>query len=353
MTRHIYINGRFLLQTPTGVQRYAYEMCMALQQCGVNFVIICPRHGKINDAYDITNLAILRYGIGSSHFWEQLVLPIFFIGKQNDLLVSFTGLGSILVRNKIMTVHDVSFLVCKEWFSKAYYLYYKPMTWLSIRTSKRIITVSEFSKHEILRFYPFLMDDRVVVVYNAADSDKFSNKSSVGSSDSPYCLAVSSLDPRKNFSRLLEAFRDIRGCTLKIVGGANKVFSQQPSYSSSSNVQFLGRVSDADLVELYRNAEAFIFPSLYEGFGLPVVEAMSVGCPVLASDIPVLHEVCGDAAMYFNPTDSVDMQRIIRNYLENSDQQRPAMVAKGRANIVRFSWQQSARLLIELIKSLC
>lgn len=352
MDKSIYINGRFLLQSPTGVQRYAYEMCLALSKCGVDFTLICPKKGIINKSYDTSLFKIERYGVGGSHFWEQVVLPFFFIWRKNYVLISFTGLGSIFVPNKIMTVHDLSFLVCRQWFSRAYYYYYKPMTWLAVKTSKHIITVSEFSKSEILRLYPFISVERIHVIYNAANEEKFKSTNTFPKNDVPYCLSVSSLDPRKNFPRLLDAFKDIEGSKLLIVGGANKVFSQNQELQKSENIELLGRVSDEELVHLYQNATAFIFPSLYEGFGLPVVEAMCVGCPVIASDIPVLHEVCGKAAIYFNPNDTNDIREKIRYFLDNRQTLIPAMVKKGKENTLRFSWNNSAMKLVKLLNTL-
>lgn len=352
MSKQIYINGRFLLQEPTGVQRYAYEMCLALHRCGVDFILICPQKGTIDKAYDISGFKIQRYGVCSSHVWEQLVLPFYFFGKKDYLLISFTGLGSIAVPNKIMTVHDLSFLVCRQWFSHAYYYYYKPMTWMAVRTSKHLITVSEFSKSEILRLYPFLSEDKIHVIYNAADKEKFTPASDTVTSDVPYCLSVSSLDPRKNFARLLEAFKDIEECKLLIVGGANKVFAQNQKLRNSKNIEFLGRVSDEDLIRLYQGAEAFVFPSLYEGFGLPVVEAMCVECPVIASDIPVLREVCGKAAIYFNPYDTDDMRDKICSYMTGRQRLRPIMVENGKKNASRFSWQSSAMKLVKLLNTI-
>ena len=352
MNKLIYINGRFLLQAPTGVQRYAYEMCKALCECGIDYTLICPKKGIINKAYDVSLFKIERYGIGHSHFWEQLVLPFFFLGKKDYVLISFTGLGSIAVPNKIMTVHDLSFLVCRQWFSRSYYYFYKPMTWLAVKTSKCLITVSEFSKSEILRLYPFLSAGKIHVIYNAADREKFKVGDIDAKPDVPYCLTVSSIDPRKNFSRLLEAFKDVEDCKLLIVGGANKVFSQNHDLKQSENIEFLGRVSDDELIRLYQGADAFIFPSLYEGFGLPVVEAMCVGCPVIVSDIPVLHEVCGDAAMYFNPNDADDIRNKIHSYIDNKEKLKSVMIRNGRENILRFSWKSSAMKLKKLLNTL-
>ncbi len=347
----IYINGRFLTQPMTGVERYAYNICKAMARLHQPFTLVCPK-APVHQDYDVSDLNIVHYGIGNSHFWEQCVLPFFFIGKKDYLVFSFTGLGSILIRNKVMTIHDLSFLENPKWFSKGYYWWYKLMTPLAVRTSRHIVTVSEFSKSEIMRLYPFLSKEKIHVIYNAADKEKFKPASDTIVSDVPYFLSVSSLDPRKNFPRLLEAFKDIEGCKLLIVGGANKVFAQNQEFRKGKNIEFLGRVSDEELIHLYQGAEAFVFPSLYEGFGLPVVEAMCVECPVIASDIPVLREVCGKAAIYFNPYDTDDMREKICSYMAGRQRLKPMMVENGKENASRFSWQSSAMKLVKLLNTI-
>lgn len=351
-TPHIYINGRFLTQRMTGVERYAWNMCKAMAAIGQEFTIVCP-HAKVLDCYDIRQMDVVRFGFGNSHFWEQCVFPLFFLTKRHYVAVSFTGLGSILLRNKVMTIHDLSFLENPAWFSRSYYYWYQLMTPLAVRTSRHIITVSEFSKHEILRFYPFVSESKISVIYNAVDQEQFHSLSEVEESPEHFALTVSSLDPRKNFARLTQAFEGIEGCSLYIVGNANRVFGEQEGMGSiPKNVRLLGRVSDEQLLSLYHQADCFIFPSIYEGFGLPPIEAMQCGCPVLASDIPVLHEVCGDAAEYFNPLDVNDIRKTIQTYLRDLDKKKPAMRERGYKNIRRFSWQASAQLLIRLVSQL-
>lgn len=346
----IYINGRFLTRPITGVERYAYMICKALAEMGKDFTIICP-NSPIMSCYDTSNLPIIHYGFGKSHLWEQCVLPFFFIKKKDYLFFSFTGLGAILVRNKVMTIHDLSFLENPRWFSKSYYWWYKLMTPLAVRTSKHIITVSEFSKKEILRFYPFIKEADISIAYNAADERFYHFQSQESVPAKPFALTVSSLDPRKNFGRLIEAFKDIKECSLYIVGSHNHIFTQQDHTTNTDDtIRFLGRVSDKELVRLYNQATCFIFPSLYEGFGLPTIEAMKCGCPVLVSDIPVLREVCGNAAIYFNPSQVEDIRNSIKQFLKEKEALRPNLIAKGYENINRFSWENTAKAIIQLVQ---
>ena len=348
----IYINGRFLTQPMTGVERYAYNICKAMARLQQPFTIICPK-APIHPDYNVNDLNIVHFGIGNSHFWEQCILPFFFIGKKDYLVLSFTGLGSILIRHKVMTVHDLSFLKNPSWYSRTYYWYYKFMTPLAVKTSQHILTVSEFSKSEILGFYPFLKAEEISVVYNAIDSRLFKHQTSDirHQTSEPFVLCVSSIDPRKNFARLIEACQGLTGAKLYIVGKYNRVFSQQMKLDTDSDkIHFLGRISDEELVQLYNQAACFVFPSLYEGFGLPPLEAMACGCPVLVSDIPVEREVCGDAALYFNPLEPSEILRIITQYLSNTDVIKETMRQKGYGNIQRFSWEKSAEVLIKKLE---
>lgn len=346
----LYINGRFLTQPMTGVERYAYSICMALVESGRPFTVVCPK-GPVLKEYDVSSMNIIYYGFGGSHFWEQCVLPWFFVGKKDYLLLSLTGLGSILVRHKIMTIHDLSFLRSPSWFSRKYYWYYKFMTPLAARTSSHIITVSEFSKSEILHFYPFLSEDKISVVYNAINSSIFKIDNTFTAAKERFVLTVSSIDPRKNFTSLLEAFNGIKDAKLYIVGDYNRVFQKQDGLlQDRADVRFLGRTSDRELLELYNQADCFVMPSLYEGFGLPPLEAMACGCPVLVSDIPVVREICADAARYFNPHSVEDIRRAIREQLECDDSTRNEQIRRGLENLDRFSWLRSGNKIVEIVE---
>ena len=150
---------------------------------------------------------------------------------------------------------------------------------------------------------------------------------------------------------LVKAFKGIEGCLLYIVGKQNHVFSQQNGLDEElPNVRFLGRVSDENLRQLYNQAVCFIFPSIYEGFGLPLLEAMTCGCPVLASDIPVFREVCGDAAIYFDPYDETSIRDSIERFLKMDDNGKKRLQVLGYENAQRFSWEKSAQHIISIIQ---
>lgn len=206
---------------------------------------------------------------------------ILFITKRWKILINFSGIGPVIVKNKIMTIHDLAFLHNPSWYSSAYRLIYKNLTPLGAKTSKKIITVSDFSKREIIKFLG-IDGDKIEIVPNAV-SQIFTeeNPGNETRSQEKYILTVSSVDPRKNFAMLLKAFSMINDSSLKlyIIGGESKIYTTSIKYlfksEQNDNIKWLGRVPDSELKQYYNNAACFIYPSLYEGFGIPPLEAMA------------------------------------------------------------------------------
>lgn len=343
----IYINGRFLSNPMTGINRFAYELCKASSRL-FEFTIIAP-NGRVLPEYDIRGLNIIEYGRLKSHLWEQISLPLFLSTKKNYILLNFSGLGPLLNKSKITTIHDVSFLHNPGWFSKGYYLFYKILTPLIIKTSRAILTVSEFSKSEILKYYD-VAPEKIHVVYNAVT--KALENSTSDNQKEKYILTVGSLDPRKNFKTLIRAFSDerLKHLELRIVGGTNRVFGELGyDMQNSPNIKFLGRISDEELRNQYRNAHLFILASLYEGFGIPPLEALGNGCPIALSDIPVFHEIFEDAAVYFNPTDVDD---IIGAILKSYNNSMSSSVDTPNKVLKKFSWNRSAKKIQSILNTI-
>lgn len=345
----IYINGRFLTQRLTGVHRFAFEMCKAMMRMGADITVIAPQN--VLDSYKC-EFKIVKIGKTSGHLWEQIELPLYMRKHhKNELLISFSGLGPVFRKNHISTIHDLAFIVNPAWYSRTYTLYYKLMTPILVRNAKKIITVSNYSKKEISRIYP-IVSDKIHVIYNAL-SDKFKTceTEEVATIDEDYVLAVSSMDPRKNFPRLVDAFMQLENLPYKlyIIGGKPNNFGDMKfSKYREDKVKFLGYVSDNELVEYYKKASLFVYPSLFEGFGIPPLEAMSQGTPVLLSDIEVLREVCGDVAFYCNPYDINDIAEKIEYILSNKSE----VIDKRKgysALLSKYSWDESAEKLLENI----
>jgi glycosyltransferase involved in cell wall biosynthesis len=350
MQNEIIINGRFLTQKLAGVHRYAFEMCCTLHKLGYKFIVLAPQ--EILSEYEYP-FEVKIIGKLSSHFWEQIELPIYLYKHyRNHILISFTGLGSVLYNKNICTIHDLSFLENPAWFSKSYYYLYKYLTPLVARRALKIITVSEFSKSEIVNRMA-IPAEKIEVIYNAV-SEKLIKSDKQVSTGNKYLLSVSSIDPRKNQIKLIEAFKILNNKDYKLyfIGEKNKVFGKQNKLDNNDpNIVFTGYLNDSELSHFYRNATIFIYPSLYEGFGIPNLEAMANSCPVITSSIPPHLEVCQDAVLYINPNDPIDIANKIR-LLINDLNLRNELAAKGEKRIKLFSWQNSARKLIDLLDRL-
>lgn len=339
----IYINGRFLTQKLTGVNRFAYEICLALAAKGVDFQIIAPKN--INKNYDVSKFKMCFAGHGNSHFWEQTILPFYFLFKKKYILINFSGLGSIFLKKQFITIHDLSFLKNPQWFSKKYYYFYKILTPIVAKKALQILTVSHFSKKEIIK-YLNINEDKISVIYNAV-SEKFNNNPPLSEKKS-YILAVSSIEPRKNFERLLAAAKLLDdNIKLLVVGSTNKVFGNV-DLEHNNRVDFLGYVNDDDLKKYYSEALLFVYPSIYEGFGLPPLEAMALGCPVVLSDIEVFHEVFGEAAIYFNPYDIDDIAQKINGVLKSKETQKK-LILQGYDLVKKYDYEKSANLILSQI----
>jgi glycosyltransferase involved in cell wall biosynthesis len=344
----VYINGRFLTQRMTGIQRYANEICKALTRSGVEIVILAPR--KTREEYRLTT-PVIRFGVFSGILWEQADLPLFLLRRKRPLLVNFGSPGPLFYANRIVTIHDMSFRVNPGWFSKSYYWYYRIATPVFARRSKKIITVSVFSKNEIVRMTG-IDGDKISVIHGAVPEPFSSRSSRAPVTRVPYILSVSSLDPRKNLERLTEAYKQTgleKEFRLLLAGAGDPVFHAGPS--GDVMVHSLGFVPDEELAALYENASLFVYPSLYEGFGLPPLEAMSLGCPVVLSDIPVFREIFGDAAHYTDPYDTGSIRDGIVKILKD-DNYRESLIRRGKEKSKEYSFERSAEKLAAIITSL-
>jgi len=343
----IYINGRFLSRKMMGINRFAYEMCKALQKEGVIFEILVS--GDIQSCYETSSFKITTIRFLSSHLWEQITLPIYLSSKKDYILINFSGLGPIFNKRQIVTIHDLAFLENPKWYSKTYYLFYKTMTPILAKNAKKILTVSNFSKQEIIKKLK-IEEDKIAVIYNAISEGLCSDSKIPSIDDEKFILSVASIDPRKNFTRLLNAYlsSDIK-LPLYIIGSKNKVFGNCNILSKSiKNVIFLGYVTDSELKSYYAHAEIFLYPSLYEGFGIPPLEAISNNCPVIASDIPVFREIYKDCICYINPLSEKDIAEKINSLIYNENEKR-RLREKGKSLLSIYSWEKSSKKVIETI----
>jgi glycosyltransferase involved in cell wall biosynthesis len=346
LSNPIFINGRFLTQAMTGIQRFSYEICKALICKNVDLIILAPR--TIRAEYDLP-CRITRFGVFRNILWEQIDLPVFLMKHKNPLLLNLGNTGPVFYPNRIVTVHDLSFYIHPEWFSKSYRIYYRFVTPLVIRFSKKVITVSECSKKEIIA-RTGIREEKITVVRNAVSGVFRKRQSQGGRVQGRFIFSVSSLDSRKNLGRLVAAYH-MAGISdeikLVLAGRADPIFNiEAPEEILAHSV---GYIPDEELSDLYQHAILFVYPSLYEGFGLPPLEAMSLGCPVILSDIPVFREVFGDAAHYVDPLSSVSIRDGIIHVLSD-ESYRTELIRRGFERASRFNWDSSADNILSMIR---
>ncbi|GAB6010894.1 glycosyltransferase family 4 protein [Viscerimonas tarda] len=345
------VNGRFLTQKATGVHRYAFEICNKLHEMGVDFHVAVPR--EINPDYKFSFKTVAS-GSLKTHLWEQISLPNYLRRIGSPLLISFSGCGPLNYSNQIITIHDVSHERYPEWFSKNYCRFYGFMFPRIGKKAQAILTVSEFSKREIVDTLGVDPDKIHVVHSNVPFHTKpgdeevlnFGRDTDAGK----YILTVSSMDPRKNFVRLVEAFSKMEDKSIKlyIIGMQFKAFNTPDLRKLiGENVSLPGYIDDEALQKMYRNALFSVYPTLYEGFGLPPLESMTYGCPVIAADIPALKEISGDAVLYADPYSIEDMTSKM-NLLAKDEELRRELVVKGLKQIKNYSWDMSAKKVFEL-----
>lgn len=347
------VNGRYLTQKATGVHRYAFEICNKLHEMGVDFHVAIPQ--EIDPGYKF-EFKTVKCGSLKTHMWEQISLPRYLKSIGSPLLISFTGCGPLNYSNQIMTIHDVSHERYPQWFSKNYYRFYHFMMPRIGRKAHAVLTVSEFSKREIVETLGLKAEKIHVVHSNVPFHSKPSEDEILNfhrdTDAERYIIAVSSMDPRKNFVRLVEAFDKIEDKSVKlyIIGMSFKAFNT-PDLQKLINerVHLPGYIPDEALQLMYQNALLSVYPSLYEGFGLPPLESMTYGCPAINSDIPALREVSEDAALYVDPYDVKDMTVKINQLLEDEPLRR-SLCLKGLEQIKKYSWDKSAKQVHELAK---
>jgi glycosyltransferase involved in cell wall biosynthesis len=324
MTRDIVINGRFLSRRVTGVERYGRE------------VIQLFRTSQRVEMTRVNGLA--------GHAWEQFVLPARL--KSESILWSPANTGPLMVRNQALTIHDLSPLEHPEWYKKSFALWYRLFLPVLAKRVQIIFTPSEYEKQKIIKRFEVA---KVIVTPNGVDTYRFHPDAQQKTYEFPerYIFFVGSLQPRKNLQALLRAWHAIKGefanLWLVVAGDAGTVFGKI-KFPADERVRFLGYVADEDLPGLYAQAILFVLPSFDEGFGLPALEAMACGTPVIVSNGGALPEVVGDAGLIFELSKPADLAETIRECLSNHNL-RLSLKEKGLAQVRNFSWQKTAELI--------
>jgi glycosyltransferase involved in cell wall biosynthesis len=345
MSFNITINGRFLTRPPTGVDRFAIELLRAwLPVCAGNRSVrtVMPAVTSAIDGKGL-NLNVEHVGNLKGHAWEQFDLPRH---CRAGLLLNLCNTGPARLRRQLVVLHDASSMANPRNFSAAFRSWYR---WLFASLMKRanvVATVSEFSASELMRHVGG-RGQGIEIVYEGGEHvlqvepDK-RILARLGLADRPYVLAVGNRTPNKNFAGVVKAAGLLVDTDIKVVaaGGSNsRVF--RGVELTGDNLVLAGYVTDGELRALYEGASCFLYPSFYEGFGLPPLEAMHCGCPVVVSDRASMPEVCGPAALYCDPDDPRDIASQLRRVLTSSEL-RAELKEAGHARARLFSWARAA-----------
>jgi glycosyltransferase involved in cell wall biosynthesis len=356
MHRHWSINGRFLSRSMTGVDRYALEILRGVDAfirdghplaAGLKLELLCPA-GAVK-ASPFAEIPLQSLPGAPGHIWEQFILPGYVAGG----LLSLCNTGPIAVKKQIVCIHDLNTRVAPDSYGFMFRAAYRFIQPALGRRAAKIVTVSRFSQNALARFGIRSADD-VRVIHNGHEhvQDWNANRSQLNEANFPlpFVLLVGSNAPHKNVAIIYSIADELaaKGVNILVAGGGDKNVYARGQHQAPANVRHLGRVNDDDLALLYRRASGLVFPSKAEGFGLPALEAMALGCPVISSDAASLPEVCGDAALYAPPDDAAAWLAAIGRIL-NEPGLRQTLAGCGVARSKGFSWRQSAEKYLELM----
>lgn len=340
----ILINGKFFAQRTTGVQRYARELLNALDAVlprgGFEFLLAVPKDAK--DVPEYKNIRVLHKGAKASIFWDQILMPLY-AASSRSFGLHICAVGPIL-KPDFVFLHDANVQRNPQWFTKRLVLWYSLVHRACARNAKKIFTDSEFSKRELSQVFG-VSENRLVVVGNAWEhiekvQPDVSALSRFGLSKNGFYFSLGTKAPHKNISWILDYAEKHPEATFAISGSAYSRIFGNVQLKPLPNVHFLGYLSDSEVKALMQNCKAFLFPSFYEGFGMPPLEALSLGAQVIVSDIPVMREIFEDAAHFIAP------YRV--------DEDLDALLQEPVGDVVRilgkYSWQRCARILLEALK---
>ncbi|MHB1282735.1 MAG: glycosyltransferase family 4 protein [Sulfuriferula sp.] len=332
---NLVVNTRILQSHTTGVQRYLLELL--------------ARMPELQQIAPARVLAGMR-----GHAWEQLRLPALCRG---NLLWSPSNTGPLAVRNQVVTIHDVVPLDHPEWLNPRFAAWYRFLTPRLARRVRHVIVDSDFTRQRLIA-HSRIDPSRITVVHCGVDA-RFqpqvpgtiaAARAALQMPAGRYVLSVGSLEPRKNLGRLLLAWEHLLPTMppdvwLVLAGAKGKtlVFADVPALQRLPERVFLsGYVPDELLPAMYAGAMAFVYPSVYEGFGLPPLEAMACGTPVIVGNRTSLPDVVGDAGVVVDPTNNDAIAAGLSALIE-TESLRAGLIPKGLARAAQFSWDATAQ----------
>ena len=332
-----------MTQQLTGVQRYANEIIAEFDKLIPKGVVELAVPSNAVDLPNYENIKIVRTGAFKGNMWEQISFPLYLI-KNKAVGVNLCNVAP-LIKPDIVCIHDVNFLANPHFYDKNFVRWYKLQFKNSCKNAKMILTVSNFSKNEIKK-YSAKINCKIKVIPNAwqhfnriieDDSIFEKNKQLIKNN---YYFSLMSVNKNKNLKWILNVAKINPNIIFAVAGGGNlKVFGEEIDLGTLSNVVYLGRVSDEEAKSLMKNCKAFLFPTYYEGFGIPPLEAMSTGAKAIVSNSSCMPEIYQNSVYYVNPDDyDVNLDKLLEKEVDNTQEV-----------LNKYSWEKSARKLKELI----
>ena len=341
----------------TGIGRYIRNLVRELPECDIDGADLVLFQSRREQEALIQGPAVhcRKVVTPPHHQWERWLLAAEIAPKRVDLLHSPDHVApNRLGWESVVTVQDLSFLAHPEVFSSASILYYTQV-FRTLSHAARVVTVSDFTRNEVLN-RTSIDPERVTTIHMAADPAYFPRSDTACASvrsrlDTPdsFILVVGTIEARKNLERVVEAYALLPRKDrphLVFAGGRgyqyDRVIETVQKHRLEDQVKFLGLLSDEELPMLYSSAVCLLFPSRYEGFGLPILEAMACGCPVITSNFGSMAEVAGDAGILVDPNSAEAIADGITSLLADSAL-RDRMVVQGHARVKQFSWRTAAQ----------
>lgn len=367
---HIGIDGRYIADHYPGIGRYTFSLVEALSRLAPEETFVVAVHpGQPNSRYNLdqlaarSNILLEPFALPPRSPLEQVHWPQAARRWSLDVFHSpYFYMPYVLPCPSAVTIYDLIPLVFPEGFSAGQRLIFRLMVGLALRTARAVIAISAATRADLVRYFN-LSPERVHVTPLAADASFYPRppaevaavRARYGLPDQ-YILYVGINKPHKNLPRLIEAYAKIAGAPPLVLAGREDARYPQArerveALGLGGRVCFPGDIASADLPALYSGASLFVFPSLYEGFGLPPLEAMACGVPVVCSNRASLLETVGDAALTFAPEDVEAMASAIRRALHDA-YLRASLRQHGLARAAQFSWERTAQETLKIYRML-
>lgn len=355
----ILINGRFLMQPVTGVQRVARELVAEMDRMvGVGEtprrIALACEPGADASTLNLRHISVERKGGASGHLWEQTILPQMLKGRRLLCLGNTAPLATALAGHRVaVMIHDVSYLSLPQAYAASYRWAHRALLPVLLRKANPIFTVSVTEGERLKRLRPKGGAGPIIAIQNGGWSrDRIDRDAPWPEDRDRMVLYVGSLSRRKNVERVIAVAQRLAredGIRTVLVGASNDILAPIRAgvdRDVEHMLDFVGQIPNLDtLADYYRRAACLLFPSLYEASPLPPIEAMSMGCPVVASSIPSMTERCGMAAVYCDPHDTDDIVAAVRKVTDDPVFAR-TLRERGYARAETFSWKDQARRIL-------